>query len=882
MVLAALCEQFLPSNRGISRNRESLAAGNDRQLWHQHHYHNRNLRRYSIQHGGNHSVNSSDRSMNSSSESYSSYTRNSILDLSLPEDEPTNEKPYRHHRHRHHETIPNMGLTVPLEAAAIRPKRNRCKASKLLASLAADFDVLTDWLFYAHCRNSNVESYRETGIYQIPPWLVGMVLLTCVIGTTLWLILATDGAIATPVLRFLGYDKLSLGHILLGCVLLEDLPQVVLTFFIEDYFEEDQEFNNYAVMNVVASLYDILIKLAEAYDQRADVVETGHWCKERIEHAHHDKVICVVPIPDSGCDEDNEDEEEEEEDHGGNLLLENRNNTNNRVVNSVRDYYRRPPQQQQDTSSSLFQNRLHVPKEHQSSSLSSAKKRRRRTLFQEAQDMIADTKLPPMRFLSASKDGTVKLWDTSLVQPKDETSRSSSSSFVPNSSTGRTRKPSKTFAGHGRRVSCIAFVRKVGRRDHDRQYQNPNQPNETTAKEATQQGTEETENSKVNPQHYWKTDPKERKDSYYFLTGSYDGTSKLWSTNSTRSLQTYSTLSVDNESAAEVTSIAYIGKTNEGTNNTEEALHSSALFSPPPLSSSTTNSDKEYFVNGYRKGKVKLWDLWSGACLRIFEEQTLPRSILSRVYNRHGKASRIYSLCSMEDSRHFAAGSMDGSIKMWDIINNDIMGDNEIIVESEESESEDSNSHVEMIAAANSNPPKVSATPAQIFSGHTKTVFAIQCVCPGAVLLSGSEDKTARLWSVSTGACLRTFVGHRGPVHDVAVVDQVTFLTASRDQTIMAWDALSGESFRTYDNRELAPSPVTAVATGNQSGCFLTGAQDGSVGLWIFSAVHDQHDRDNIREFDDEEFVACGGCQADEESLVEEINDARAYRGITE
>ena len=113
---------------------------------------------------------------------------------------------------------------------------------------------------------------------------------------------------------------------------------------------------------------------------------------------------------------------------------------------------------------------------------------------------------------------------------------------------------------------------------------------------------------------------------------------------------------------------------------------------------------------------------------------------------------------------------------------------------------------------------RTTATPSQVFNGHTATLFSIQCVSPSLVLVSGSEDKTARLWSVSTGACLRTFYGHTGPIYDVAIVDQVTFLTASGDKTIRAWDVVSGDAFRTHENSSAA---VTAVVNGDQSGCFF-------------------------------------------------------------
>jgi|ERR1712194_59806 len=111
----------------------------------------------------------------------------------------------------------------------------------------------------------------------------------------------------------------------------------------------------------------------------------------------------------------------------------------------------------------------------------------------------------------------------------------------------------------------------------------------------------------------------------------------------------------------------------------------------------------------------------------------------------------------------------------------------------------------------------------------------------------------------------------------MGIVDQVTFLTASRDKTIRAWDAMSGEAFRTYENQSAA---VTAVVTGDQSGCFLSGDENGTIGLWIFSAVHDEHERANLLGID-EEVMVCGGCQGDEELVSEEVNDAQGYTRIS-
>lgn len=44
--------------------------------------------------------------------------------------------------------------------------------------------------------------------------------------------------------------------------------------------------------------------------------------------------------------------------------------------------------------------------------------------------------------------------------------------------------------------------------------------------------------------------------------------------------------------------------------------------------------------------------------------------------------------------------------------------------------------------------------------GHTKAVWCITGL-PRARLLSGSEDRTAKIWDAQNGRCLFTIAGHK-------------------------------------------------------------------------------------------------------------------------
>jgi WD40 repeat protein len=56
-------------------------------------------------------------------------------------------------------------------------------------------------------------------------------------------------------------------------------------------------------------------------------------------------------------------------------------------------------------------------------------------------------------------------------------------------------------------------------------------------------------------------------------------------------------------------------------------------------------------------------------------------------------------------------------------------------------------------------------------------------------IATGSVDRSARLFDVQTGACVRLFAGHRGGVQALAVApDGRTLATAADDGGLMLWD----------------------------------------------------------------------------------------------
>jgi WD40 repeat protein len=72
--------------------------------------------------------------------------------------------------------------------------------------------------------------------------------------------------------------------------------------------------------------------------------------------------------------------------------------------------------------------------------------------------------------------------------------------------------------------------------------------------------------------------------------------------------------------------------------------------------------------------------------------------------------------------------------------------------------------------------------------GHRGTVGAVAFTPDSTVLVSGSGDKTARLWDARSGKLLQTLEGHPGSVNAVALsADGRLLATAGEDGTVRLW-----------------------------------------------------------------------------------------------
>ncbi|MDM8007517.1 MAG: zinc ribbon domain-containing protein, partial [Phycisphaerae bacterium] len=118
--------------------------------------------------------------------------------------------------------------------------------------------------------------------------------------------------------------------------------------------------------------------------------------------------------------------------------------------------------------------------------------------------------------------------------------------------------------------------------------------------------------------------------------------------------------------------------------------------------------------------------------------------------------------------------------------------------------------------------------------GHKDKVICVAISPDGQRALSGGglDDLTVRLWELATGNCLRVFTGHRQGVTSVAISpDGRLGLSGSKDNTLRLWELATGKCLRTFGGRG-GGKDVTSIAISPDGRWTLTGHLDQPLRLW--------------------------------------------------
>ena len=109
-------------------------------------------------------------------------------------------------------------------------------------------------------------------------------------------------------------------------------------------------------------------------------------------------------------------------------------------------------------------------------------------------------------------------------------------------------------------------------------------------------------------------------------------------------------------------------------------------------------------------------------------------------------------------------------------------------------------------------------------------IRALAIAAQGHYALSGSEDRTLRLWDLQTGAEVLRLAGHAARINGVALsADGLTAISASADNTLKVWDLTRGVERASLTGHEAAVNAVAVDALGRYA---ASAADDCTVRVW--------------------------------------------------
>lgn len=122
----------------------------------------------------------------------------------------------------------------------------------------------------------------------------------------------------------------------------------------------------------------------------------------------------------------------------------------------------------------------------------------------------------------------------------------------------------------------------------------------------------------------------------------------------------------------------------------------------------------------------------------------------------------------------------------------------------------------------------------QTLSGHTEGVMCLQFdenAHPVPTLITGSYDRTARVWNLDTGEELGVLRGHTRGIRTLKF-DEAKLITGSMDRTLKIWNWRTGECIRTLEGHREG-----VVCLDFDKTVLASGSADATVKVWKFKTA---------------------------------------------
>ncbi|CAK9822022.1 Transducin beta-like protein 3 [Anthophora retusa] len=247
------------------------------------------------------------------------------------------------------------------------------------------------------------------------------------------------------------------------------------------------------------------------------------------------------------------------------------------------------------------------------------------------------------------------------------------------------------------------------------------------------------------------------------------------------------------------------------------------------LSLATTPANSNLLISSAKDNSVRVW---------LMDKQTAKVCCIASAVRHTAPIGSV--AISQASSKFFASVSQDLCLKLWNLPNKIESEDSLNVIHTTLAHQKDINSvtispNDKLIATGSQDKTAKlwSADDLQllgVFRGHRRGVWCVRFSPIDQVLLTTSADCTMKLWSLTELNCLKTFEGHESSVLRAEFLSRgMQIITTSGDGLLKLWSIKTSECVCTLEQHE---SRVWSLAVSKNEKTLISGGSDSLLIIW--------------------------------------------------